>query len=78
MQSALGQREAALASAEEALDAIWPFFQRLPAAFDGNTGGMLLNLCERLEALGRPPPLSLLERLVTFAALPKFGAPTSR
>ncbi len=72
----LGQHEAALASAQAALDAIWPFFRRLPAAFERSTGKMLATLRFRLEALGRPLPPSLLDREATFAALRNSGAPT--
>jgi hypothetical protein len=75
MQSELGQHEAALATAEEALEAIWPFFLRLSAAFERNTGIMLDNLLKRLDALGRPSPLSLVERVATFLALRTAGTP---
>jgi hypothetical protein len=73
-QSELGQREAALASTQEALDAIWPLFLRLPASFERHTGMHLGNLRKCLKALGRPPPPWLLEREATFAAMRSSGA----
>jgi hypothetical protein len=68
-QSELGHREAALASTQEALDTIWPFFLHLPAVFEQYAGGMLRNLRERLQALNRPPSADLQQRLETFGAL---------
>jgi hypothetical protein len=50
------------------VDAIWPFFLRLPAAFERHTGIYLDNLRERLEALGQPPTPELLQRIATLAA----------
>jgi hypothetical protein len=47
---------------------IWPFFLRLPAVFERNTGTMLGNLHNLLAALGRPPSPELLERIETFNA----------
>ncbi len=66
-EGARGGGRAILASTTEALDAIWPFFLRLPAAFD-DTGDYLGNLLKRLEALGQPPTPELLQRIETFAA----------
>jgi hypothetical protein len=66
-----------VASTEEALAVIWPFFLRRPAVFERSAGIYLKNLRENLAALGRQPPPSLLAREATFAALRSSSTPTA-
>jgi tetratricopeptide (TPR) repeat protein len=74
--SELGRREEALASYEEALDMIWPLFKRLPPPFMQNTGLMIKNLVQTYEALQRPPPPILVERLEEFMRLAGLNRPS--
>jgi len=67
--SELGRREEALASYEEALDLIWPFFKRLPSAFMQTTGFMIKSLVQTHDALQRPLPPMLVERIEEFMRL---------
>ena len=69
MQSELGQHPAALASTQEALDALWPFFLRLPAAHERLTAIVFSNLRRYLAALNREPSAALLERIARFDVL---------
>ena len=62
-QSDLGQREAALTSAQEAVDTLWPFFIATPRAFARNMAPMLRTTLARLQALGQEPPPELLQRI---------------
>ena len=71
-QNGLGQHEAAAASTQEALDAIWPLFLRVPAVFERTTGMILSNLRVDLDALGRSPSADLQARIKAFEA--KGGA----
>ena len=64
----LGQHEEALALAEEALDALWPLFVRLPAAFAVDAGNYLDAVRTHLAALCRPPTPALLQRIEAFDA----------
>jgi hypothetical protein len=67
-QATLGQPEPALAFAQEALDAYWPFFLDHPAAFAGNAATILDNLLDLHTTLGRPPPPELLDRRAALDA----------
>jgi hypothetical protein len=58
----------ALASAQEALDAHWPFFLAHPAAFTPNTASRLDNLFSLLQSLGLPPSPELLQRRAALDA----------
>jgi hypothetical protein len=69
--SELGQPEHALAAIEEALDTLWPFFERIPAAFGGDIEEALSQAQELHKALRKPLPPLLLERLATFLRLTK-------
>ncbi|MCL6584503.1 MAG: tetratricopeptide repeat protein [bacterium] len=69
-QSELGQHKKALASAEEALDIYWPYFERYPAAFANNVKIVLTTVLRFLTTLlGQPPTKQLVERLVSFAKI---------
>jgi|GEM_PF-2906195 len=65
-QSKLGQHKEALASAEEALDIYWPYFERYPAAFANNVKIVLINVLRFLTTLGQPPTKQFQERLEIF------------
>jgi tetratricopeptide (TPR) repeat protein len=67
--SELGRQEEALISYEEALDMIWPFFKRLPPAFIQTTEFMIRDLQQIHEALQRPLPPVLVERIEEFMRL---------
>jgi tetratricopeptide (TPR) repeat protein len=69
MLSALEKREEALASYGEALDMIWPFFERLPPAFMQNTEFMIKDLLQAYEALQRPLEPTLEKRIEEFRRL---------
>jgi tetratricopeptide (TPR) repeat protein len=69
MLSELGRREEALAAFEEAFNMNWPFFKRLPSAFMQNTEFMIKNLQQIHEALQRPLPPLLVERIKEFVRL---------
>jgi tetratricopeptide (TPR) repeat protein len=74
--SELGRREEALASYEEALDMIWPLFKRLPPPFMQNTGLMIKDLLQVYEALQRPLPPILVERIEEFMRLAGLNRPS--
>jgi hypothetical protein len=65
----LGRREEALASYEEALDTIWPFFKRLPPAFMQSTELMIKDLRQIHNAFQRPLPPMLVDRIEEFMQL---------
>ena len=67
--SELGRREEALAAVEEALDSLWPSFERIPAAFARNTGIMLHQAQALHESLQRPLSSTLQERIAAFTRL---------
>jgi len=69
--SELGRREQALVVKTEALSIIWPFFERLPAAFAKNTGIMLGSYPQLLE--GAPPPDDIAEKISRFEAIMRRG-----
>lgn len=76
-----GSPEAAVACAREALDAFWPLYLRLPAAFADRTCVYLRALRCRLAALHLPPTPDLLAREAHFRAtspdIPLEDAPSS-
>ncbi|HZI13245.1 MAG TPA: tetratricopeptide repeat protein, partial [Myxococcus sp.] len=65
----LGRHEEALTAIHEALDKSWPHFLSLPDRYRLNTGRMLFQLNAIHEALQRPLPAELQERLATFERL---------
>jgi tetratricopeptide (TPR) repeat protein/nucleoside phosphorylase len=69
MLSELGRTEEALAAFEGALDNIWPYFKRHPLAFMTNVGRMFRRLLQIHEALQRPLPSLLGERIEEFERL---------
>ena len=66
VQSALGKWADALASTQEAVDALWPFFVAIPAAFARDTRMMLSGLLVCLKVLGRPPGAATVERVARY------------
>ena len=64
--AALDRAEDARQAADEALDLLWPFFERLPAAHSDLMKELLKDCFTRLKG---PPPPALLERLQRFQAL---------
>jgi hypothetical protein len=67
----LGRREEALATVGEAIDNLWPFFDRLPLAFAQKTVIMLRQILALHESLKRPLSPELQERIATFERLTK-------
>jgi hypothetical protein len=68
--AALGRDEEARRAADEALDLLWPFFERLPAAHAGLMD-TLLNDC--LTRHGDAAPPALVARQRRFAELTGSG-----
>ncbi len=77
MLSHLGRREEALPFVLEALDSVWPYFERVPQAFARDTGVMLRQALELHDALGRDPTPALGERATAFAHLLNLAPPNS-
>jgi hypothetical protein len=69
LHHALGHPEAALAASQESVDALWPFYLRLPPAFSIDAGKHLAALRIRLTALSLPLPPDLLDRIATYTRL---------
>jgi tetratricopeptide (TPR) repeat protein/nucleoside phosphorylase len=67
--SEVSRGEEALASIEEALDITWPFFERLPLAFMRKAEIIIKNLLRTYEALQRPLPPMVVERIEEFTRL---------
>ena len=65
-QNKLGRNEDALASSQEALDTIWPFFLWQPAAVEGDVELILRNVRFVLETLDRSPSREFLQRTKIF------------
>jgi hypothetical protein len=65
-QNKLGRNEDALASSQEALDTIWPFFLWQPAAVEGDVELILRNVRFVLETLDRSPSREFLQRMKIF------------
>ena len=64
IQSTMGQQDAALTSAEQAVEAMWPLYVGLPQAFAQATATMIENLMTRHRELDKRPGPELLTRFV--------------
>lgn len=65
----LGRLAEALPFAEEALDLLWPFHERSPAAHGALTGSVLRTTADLLKALGQPPDKLWNHRMTRYLAL---------
>ena len=63
IQRGLGRHQAAAGSTQEALDLHWPLFVARPEEHAATAGGLLRQLVELLEAVGRQPGNELMRRL---------------
>ncbi len=66
IQKDLGLKNEALASEEEALESMWPFFLAQPFALAHDTSRLLLGVLDRCVEAGCPPSAGFQERLRTF------------
>ncbi len=65
----LGRMAEALPFAEEALDLLWPVYERSPEAHGDLAGFVLGTMANLLKALGQPPDKRWTQRMTRYLAL---------